>query len=655
MPLLIPSEVRKADLRYIHKNLLEHRSGGDVSALSKSVARMLEIPEFREHVANNKSLQSSVRTEADLLRMAWGFVYCFLYKRDYVTAALTLWSPGTFTPEPRAAQMMWDALFTRNLINVMGCASAGKTYCPSAWCLLDWVLDPEWTRVQVVSNSADHVKKNLFADIVRLHGEASLELPGKVDSESISLNKKRAMGIFILTIPGGPTSRGKLKGAKVKKRPTHPLFGDNSRLRIILDEAQEIAANVWDDIPNLLASVDDSIEHIKILCAANPKLEFSRYGQHCKPIGGWDKVSDDAEEWDSDTGWRVISINALRTENVIQRKTVFPRMITYEGVQKIIKSQGGGDPNHPICFTYLYGRFPKGGVLATVIKLEHLRNCEGEWIFDSATTSKAGGDPAYVGDRPALACGRVGRAIGWIDYQGDRHMLDEPKMAIQVDAVTVMPHGDTQELADRYMEHIKPLNVKPEGFGIDMTGSRGTYDIVRRQWVQKIGPLSDGSLIAPIHGIEYAASPSIVRIAEEDTATPKELYNIMASELWFAAAKLFEYGVVRLGKGVDLKVFSELAARQGGMQPGLGKKLAVESKKDFKARTGMDSPDLADATLIMLHVARITTPGLIPRAKDTKAAPPAERISAWDGFNSAFGAVDFDMPGNGGMVDVLRD
>ena len=412
MPVIIPNKQRKADLRYIHQHLFTHRETEDPAALSKAVERMLKDKAFKTYIHNNTALQKPIQTPADLMDLAWAYVYSLLYARDYVGAALVLWGPKTFTPEPEAAQLMWTALFNKNLINVMGCGSVGKTFTPSAWCVLDWLLDPEWTRIEVASNSQDHVEKNLYADIVRLHTEAVLPLPGNVDSESISLDKKRGMGIFVLVIPGGPKSRGKLKGAKIKNRPTHPLFGDNSRLRILLDEAQEIPANIFDETPNLLSSVDNSVEHIKIMAAANPKDEWSRYGLNCKPVGGWEAIGDDQKEWESETGWHVISINAFHTENVRAKKTIFPRMITYEGVQKIIRSQAGGNDQHPNVYTYVYGRFPKTGVQTTVISSQHLRRAEGEWIFDGPTHVIAGSDPAFSGDLPAMTIGRVGRAIG---------------------------------------------------------------------------------------------------------------------------------------------------------------------------------------------------------------------------------------------------
>ena len=649
MPLIVPTPERKAALKAIHEQLAEYKQSGAARNLERAVVLMAKIPEFARYLSG-KPMPGTP------LKFAWEFLYFFLYKRDYVSAALILWGPDTFSPEPHSVEMMWRSLFDYSLINVMGAASCGKTFSPSAWALLDWVLDPEWTRVQVVSNSEDHVKKNLFGDLVRLHQEAVLELPGKIDSESISLDKKRAMGIFVLTIPGGPTARGKLKGAKMKNRPPHPLFGRSSRLRVILDEAQEIAPNIWDDVPNLLASVDNSTEHIKILAAANPKAEFSRYGLNCKPTGGWESITDEQDEWESETGWHVISINAMRTENVMQQKTIFPRMITFEGVQKIIRSQGRGNSDHPNCYTYIYGRFPKTSLMGAVIKAEHIRRSEGEWIFDEATRSVAGNDPAYTGDSPTLATGRVGRAIGWIDAAGVRHTLERPRTVVQVDAVGVLERGDMQDMASDILERCRQLSIRPNCFGIDRTGlGQGVHDIVRRQWRAKVGIVDSPNELVGIIGIHYSESATEHRVCEEDTETPKEMYDRIATELYFAAAKLLEHDCVRFGRGIDPKVYEQLAARQGGMQPGLGRKLTLEKKDVFKARTGGHSPDEADAVTIMLHVARISTSNLIPKAKETEEIKEERGSGEWMGGGQFFQGCDFAGFGSERLPNLIED
>jgi hypothetical protein len=539
------------------------------------------------------------------------------------------------------------------MVCLIGGGGLGKTYSASAYFLLEWITDPEWTRFQVASASKDHLQKNLYGDIVRLHDGASLKLPGKPDTESISLEKKRAQGIFTLTLPGGPKSRGKIQGSHTKPRPKHPYFGRRSRVFCLVDECQECPQNIFEEIPNRFSTlVKDTVDHLKFVVCANPKDIFSKFGKCAKPKAGWDSIKMDDEVWESEDGWLVVSLDAMKHENVKERRVVYPGFVTWEGVQARLTACHGNWED-PMMYTYVRGKFPPLGLASTVIKQEYLTASEGEFIFNDVTVAKAGGDPAYVGDRPTLSCGRVGMAIGWIDYSGDRHMFDEARMGIQLDAVTVVPRGDTQHLADEYMSRLKPLGVQPDGFGIDKTGSSGTHDIIRHQWSAKVSPIEG---LAPIHGIEYASSPSTVKVAVEDTLTPKDLYDIMATALWFDGAKLFEFGAVRIGKGVDVEVFSELSARNGGMQPGLGKKQHVESKAEFKKRTGMDSPDKADAVLIMLHVARITTPGLLPKAKDTEAEKPEPGLPAWSGFGQEFSFAKIDgFDGAGELVDLMKD
>lgn len=666
MPLILPSPERTAFLRGINEHLIEYKDQGDVGALTQAVVAMVTQDDFAQTLKGRPPIE----TESDLKQVAWAYLYHHLAKRDYVSAALILWGPDTFTPEPRFAQLIWEALFTQTKINVMGAASSGKTFCASAWGILDWILDPEWTRIEVASNSQEHVKKNLYADIVRLHTGASLELPGRIDSDGISLNKKTGHGIFVLVIPGGPRAKGKAKGAKCKSRPKHPIFGKKSRIRFIFDEAQEIAPNIFDDIPNIFASLgetaggEEDTEHIKVFMAANPKDEFSRYGRNCKPVGGWEKVDDDSETWLSEKGWHTVRLNAMKSENVIAGREIFPRLISRRGVAKIIEE--AGSDQDPIVYSQVYAKFPPLGVMSTVIKPEHLRRAEGEWRFVGTTRSLLSFDPAFTGDLPAFAAGRVGMADGWTNYTGFFEALKVPRWVIQLDATGVFVRGDTQDLADEFLGRAALLRVEPDAATIDRTGvGQGVYDVVSRQWFKKVGPwLGTGSsnggdedgVRAPVLGVFYGEAASEMKVALEDTRTPKELYDTVATELWMAAGKLFEYDVLRLGRGVEAVTFEELSGRRGGMKVGIGKKLAVEGKKTYKSRTGRPSPDRADALLLCVYAGRMTTPGLLSKAKDTEVVKGEGvgesdgRIVSWEDLEIGIG--DMEMDGYQGHVEI---
>lgn len=622
---------------------MRHKEHDDPEALAKACKLMVDDPEFAAHIRATPDLQRPFATVGDLQKLAWNYFYSYLYKRDYVAAALILWNLETFTPEPECMQDIWATLFTQRMIGIIGGGGLGKTYGPSAWLLLDWVLDPEWTRIQVGSNSEDHLKKNLYADIVRLHSEASLPLPGIVDSESISLDKKRGMGIFIITLPGGPNSKGKIKGAHTKPRPYHPLFKRRSRVRMLIDEAQEVPANIFTEIPNRFSTAGKGdMEHIKFIVCANPKDIFSEFGKAMKPIDGWDRLPLTTRTWRSEEGWAVVSINAMDHENVRQKMIVYPGFVTYEGVQVWLQ-RCHGDDQHPDMWTYVYGRFPPAGRMVTIISKDHLIRSEGEWIFDSSTENFASNDPAFTGDQPAMATGRTGRAVGWRRINGERIDLPAPRMVIQIDMVGVIPRGDTQEMADELMTRLKYLGVKPAHFAIDRTGiGQGVHDVVRRQWKLKVGAsdqIEDGA--ATIYGVHFSETASEVKVADEDTEVPKDMYDGVIAELWYAGSRLIEYDCVRFGRGVDVKTFEELSSRKGSSKVGKGKKQSVESKKDYKKRTGFSSPDRADAVLLLIQVARMATANLIPKAKDTEVeVAPAENQWGREVEIRQFGALE---------------
>ena len=90
---------------------------------------------------------------------------------------------------------------------------------------------------------------------------------------------------------------------------------------------------------------------------------------------------------------------------------------------------------------------------------------------------------------------------------------------------------------------------------MDITGNGiGVYDLITRQWATKIGkapaPGEDYATVA-INGYNYSYSPTKSKICEEDTKTPEDLFDRLATELYYATAKFFEMKVIKLGRAVD--------------------------------------------------------------------------------------------------------
>ena len=645
VPPISPLHAHYAEL---NKLLGAAKDRDDTASLGIAVSKMLADSDFASWIFQDKRIPASISTAAECWLVAQRYLYRILYARDYAGAALLLWGPEVFDPRPRSCRLIFGALHKNALVNAMGGASSSKTYSGVAYALLDWLLDPDWTSILLVGPDSDHLRRNMFGDLVRLHEGSVIPLPGKADTESLSTDKRRGMGFFTVALDRGPAASAKLKGAKTKPRSgsVHPIFGRSSRLRILIDEAQQVPVNAWGMLINAISN-KESDEHLKVYCAANPSDESSVYGKNCKPAGGWSVISPVQETWISETGWAVVRLNAMLSENVKSRKTIFPRLINYEKVQAIIRA-AGGDDQAPEVYTQVYGMFPPTGSKAAVIKPTHVESSKGEWIFSGPTTAYLSFDPAYTGDRPAVAAGRYGMAGAWMDYDGEVHKLKTPMQAIQVDTVGVISRGDTQDMADEIFTLAKSLGIDELCFGIDRTGiGQGCYDIIRRQW-PKMVMNSNRKEPADILGICYAEKASETKVVEEDTDVPANMYDNTASELWYAAGKLFERGVIRMGKGVDKLAFDELVGRRGGRVSGKARKLSVESKDAYKAR-GNSSPDFADAVTMFIHTIRIRE-GFAPKAEKTPEAREEvvdnwAPVNAWDsvGDVGGLGTVSVDM------------
>lgn len=656
----IPLSPFHRQLVELHAALAAAHQDDDLRRLSSAVAVMLADTAFASWISSIPGCPKTLTNSAQCWWVAERFLYRLLYSRDYAGAALLLWGPEVFDPRPRSCRLIFKALHGDSLINAMGGASSSKTYSGVAWLLLDWVLDPEWTQCLLVGPDHDHLKRNAFGDLIRLHSTAVIPLPGKADTEALSLDKRRGMGFFTVALDRGPAASAKLKGAKTKPRDLeHPLFGRSSRLRILLDEAQQVPVNAWDMLLNTISNAESS-EHLKLYCAANPSDEFSQYGRNCKPAGGWGSIDSLLESWVSETGWRVVRLNAMLSENVKSRRVIFPRLISYDKVQAIIKA-AGGDAEAASVYTQVYGMFPPQGAATAVIAKRHVEAAIGEWVFEGATKTYFAHDPAYTGDRPATCAARVGFARGWRDEQGRTKVLPARILAIQLDSVGQIARGDTQDMADELFSLARILRLKPEQFAIDRTGlGQGLHDIVRRQWRLKV----DGQAVdevVPILGVHFAEAPTERQISAEDSAPPSQLYDTVASEMWYALARLFELGYIKIGRGVDVLAIEELLSRRGGRSGTRAKRLTVEGKDVYKAR-GNRSPDFADAVCLVVHCIRMNEE-LDAREHQTLvssplvAPPPIVKVEAFgfvkaDGRADPWAAFDRAAAGNSGSGPI---
>ena len=597
--------------------------GGALTDFAKEVAYPLHLNNrvaAATLVADFLKIEQGIKNEGQANSVLAVFLQYLLDEQRYVDAATLLWTPSLFTGEPRSVKMIWDAVFTNVAVAVPGASSMGKSYDLGVWSYLDWRRDPYYTNIQIVGPSEGHLERNLFSHLAKLHKNASIPGPGELIQLGLTLDAvQRDSGIFGLVVPVGKRAAGRLQGVKVIPRAKpHPKLGKMSRLRVFLEEAENIPIGIWDDTVNILSNAR-GVEQFKIFAAFNPKDRTSPCAQRVEPKEGWQSIDlETSETWTSKRDWRVVRLDAMKSENVLSGQEIYQGLQTKEGLEISIKNAGGvGTPNY---YTFARGWYPEQGLDLVVIPQHLVNDVYGQYEFVETPQNIGAVDVALEGgDNAIFALGRLGLATGWrkppIDGKQqpltifkDQFGNNTRREVLQLDQLFTMPKGDTVKLVEEIKRICKGAFIRGSGLGIDRVGNgAGVHDLL-------VATMSNA-----VRGINGSSAPTERKIMEEDQKLPSDEYANLLSEIWFSTSKFIEFGFLKISPSIPQDpLIGELTGRRF---PHAGAKVKVESKKDFKSR-GNKSPDKADAVTILVFVARMlmtetpTISGIVARGDD---------------------------------------
>lgn len=561
--------------------------------------------EFRARIERDGNLVAAQSVDPLIRNKRQADLYIFRYVTRllnaelYGSAALVLWGPRVFNARPSAVRKIIKSIRSHAKLLIQGCGSVGKSYTAVVWLFLDWLRDPEFTNIKIISTTSGHAKSNTFSNLIKLHETACVKLPGMVTSDYVGLDsKKRHSGISVIAIPTGDDGKGRLQGFHPMPRAVvHPTLGPSSRVRALLDECEEIPLGVWEGIANMLVSMEGA-DTIKVIGAYNPKDQTSMTAKNAEPKdGGWEAFDIETgvrgkDEWESKNTWHVLRIDGKKTENVKLRKLLYPGFMTHTGFRELEVKDGGNSVNY---YTFGRGAYPPEGAIGVLIGGKLINDARGEYVFVGAPIRAAGVDTALDGrDNCVLTVGRTGYASGFQPKSGKLVRYREPRMVLQVDQQFTLPKGDTKKMGDAIMTNCIKLGVSPEYCCIDATGNgSGVYSYLRAIWSEDV------------QGVDFNKAATEIKITEQDQCTPEELYEGVVSEVWFALAKWLEFGLCALSPGLRSDPLDGEVTRRRYVFGKL-KKLRVEKKDDYKKRTeGNKSPDFADSLTILLHGVRM--------------------------------------------------
>jgi hypothetical protein len=347
----------------------------------------------------------------------------------------------------------------------------------------------------------------------------------------------------------------------------------------------------------MLITIDPRKPHVKIASCANPRNPESHFGQRCEPAAGFSSLDiEDSQEWISRLSWNVTRLDGAKCENVVQRKLIFPGLLTWEGYRRYVVA-GTDTPEY---FTMARGFFPPSGTQLNVIPAEFVDRSKGRAAFLGTVTYGAAVDLALEGDdKVVMTVGKWGLAES-CEIFGQSVRFASPKWVLQVEAQFEIPKYDpdkklTQTLwiAREIIRHCKKnFNILPKHLIVDRTGNGGgIHDVL----VQEFGP--------EVIGSNFGKKATEMKVLEDDKETAEEQYDGLVTELFFATRKFMEADSLKIAHSVRLdRLQKELQSRE--FRQGSQGRSRVESKKEYKSR-GNDSPDYADSLTLLIHLVRV--------------------------------------------------
>lgn len=523
------------------------------------------------------------------------FVKHLLDGDQFEAAATVLWGEQVYDWRPRSAQDTWRCLFEHDKLLIQGAGAMGKTFNAAAWFLLDWMRDPEYTCIKVVSLTEQHAQRNVFAAIKTFYRTALVKPEYKGESDlvkSIQVNDDDKNGIHLVAVPKGDSGAGTLRGFHPSPRvKAHPRWGTMSRTHVVLDEAEEVPAGVWEGLQNILSAADtrDSKGRIKIFGASNPKDRTSEFGKRCEPERGWQSIDCEEDfEWESREGWHILRLDAARCENVVKRDVVFPGFQTYEGYMAY--EARGKTPEY---YTMARGFFPQEGIAMGIITPAMMDNAIGNLRFVGPVVPLAAFDLALEGrDQVVCSFGRFGLCDGWTPRDGKFREFKNQRIALQLDSQINFPKMPTLEQTQQIIRWAKEMRIGPNWLCVDRTGNgAGIHDALSTLY----GP--------EVMGVNYSWAASETRILGEDSQRANELYSGVVTELIFGLAKYLEFEFLKISPSFRVEELMRQAVGRRYKQVGVGL-VRVESKGDYIKRTRQHSPDNLDSLSLLVYLLR---------------------------------------------------
>lgn len=496
----------------------------------------------------------------------------------------------------RWSDLVLKHMCEERIIVVQGPRDCSKTRTLSKWALIDYWSAPYDTLSIMTSTGIRELELRVWGDIKSLFQRAKEKfgyLEGNINQANHgiftdSLDDRgdlRDMRRGIICVPC-LTGEGEWKGLEnfvgIKQK----------RRRLIGDELQFI--------PALYVNALDAFDKgdFKGGFLGNPIGGNGKaLDKIAEPVGGWASLGEvtKTKVWKNKYGGVTVNLVGTDSPNFDKdRPKHYPYLIDQDDIDRVATRNGRDSAQF---WTLIMGVRKIGVDTYRVLTLDL---CERNGAHNTAVwsgTSKVkvfGVDAGYGGDPCELVYLEFGE-----DVAGRMIVEFHPTITIPIELSSSRSAED--QIAMRVKSEAARLEVPDENIFFE-AGMRATLAI------------SMARIMSPAVNAVNAGGPATDRPVNEDffVTDPKtgerrlmkcnEQYSKFVTELWYSMREVVE---AKQARGLPRDVAEEFAMREWRWVPGpLGERYELETKPEFKTRSGGKSPNKADATSIALEGAR---------------------------------------------------
>ena len=483
-------------------------------------------------------------------------------------------------------------------VNLVGCASSGKTFVSSAYAQVRWKSAPFATSVYMSTTSAEAGEARTWGTVKDMHNKDQFRI-GKL------INTLRVITLDEETKnEDGETERDYrncLKAVLIKsgqegKNVIGTICGrKNKNVVWQCDEMAFMDIGVLDARVNLFSNATEG-NFAQFLGIGNAPSEGDPLYIDAEPYGqkypdGWRSVDKDIHEWWTTRTGVCLYFNGDKSPNMlapIGKRPPFPRLMDRDSRAAILKMAGGEDT--PIYWRQLYGFPPTSDVPDKILTWKLLQsNGAFEQPLWAGTPLKtiAGLDLGFRegGDPCVIYFSKIGK-----DTRG------KTIASFERDGIPMIP---SQKSKDAFEKQIAALVIKScrergcHDLALDVSGDGGLL----LQAIEK--QARDENYVLNVLPVSFSgvADDSVVIPGEKRTA--REMYDRKVTQLWAGFRVCVQNGVIR-GLNEHSVAVTELCGRKFSTDE--KKRWSIEKKSDFKKRLRR-SPDFGDAACLAAFLA----------------------------------------------------